>query len=357
MSKGDEKGMEIRIEEGNLRRFCENILVKVGLSREDAFIVSDSLLFSNLRGIDSHGVVRFPYYVRRLKEGGTKVNPRIQKIREKTASVLLHGDNGMGQVIGMYATRLAMEKAEETGVCLAGVKGSSHYGVASYYTVKMAEADMIGLSMTNGPPVMAAWGGAEAVICNNPLSIAAPYQAGRPIVLDIAMSRVAGGKVRLAAKNKQKIPVGWIIDRHGRDTEDPNDLPDGGALLPFGEHKGYGLTVMLEILAGVLTGAGMLGQVPMWLKEIRTPLNVGHCFIAISIESFMDLADFKKRLDWVIQEIKSSPPAEGSKGVFFPGEVELQVEEERRKGGIPLSEAILEDLKGMSETYEEPLET
>ncbi|MFB0519925.1 MAG: Ldh family oxidoreductase [Desulfatiglandales bacterium] len=348
--------MEVKIKEQNLRRFCENIFMKVGLSQEDAFIVADSLIFSNVRGIDSHGVVRLPFYVQRVKEGGTKIKPRIQKIREKAASVLLDGDNGMGQVVGMYATKLAMEKAKETGVCFVGVKASSHYGVASYYTVKTAEANMIGLSMTNGPPVMAAWGGAKAVICNNPLSIAAPYQTGRPVVLDIAMSRVAGGKVRLAAKNNQKIPTGWIIDRHGRNTENPNDLPDGGALLPFGEHKGYGLTVMLEILTGVLTGAGMLGQIPMWLAEIRSPLNVGHCFMAINIEGFIDLEDFKKRLGWVIQEIKSSPPAEGSKGVLFPGELELEVEEERRKMGIPLSEAVWQDLTEMSRAYEEPLE-
>jgi LDH2 family malate/lactate/ureidoglycolate dehydrogenase len=348
--------MEIRIEEQNLRRFCENIFMKVGLSQEDAFIVADSLIFANIRGIDSHGVVRLPFYVERLRQEGTKIKPRIRKIKEKTASVLLDGDNGMGQVVGMYATRLAMEKARVTGVCFVGVRGSSHYGVASYYTVKTAEDNMIGLSMSNGPPVMAAWGGAKGVICNNPLSIAAPYQAGRPIVLDIAMSRVAGGKVRLAAKNNQKIPIGWIIDRHGRNTENPNDLPEGGALLPFGEHKGYGLTVMLEILTGVLTGAGMMGQIPLWIKEIQSPLNVGHCFMAISIECFMDLGSFKERLNWVIQEIRSSPLAEGAKGVFFPGELELRVEEERRGMGIPISEGVWRDLKGMSEAYKEPLE-
>ena len=348
--------MEIRIQEQNLRSFCENVFMKVGLSQQHAFIVADSLIFANVRGIDSHGIVRLPFYVQRLIEGGTKSKPRIQKIKEKAASVLLDGDNGMGQVVGMHATELAIEKAKETGVCFVGVRGSSHYGVASYYTVKTAEDNMIGLSMTNGPPVMAAWGGAKGVICNNPLSIAAPCEKGRPIVLDIAMSRVAGGKVRLAAKNNQKIPVGWIIDRHGRNTENPNDLPDGGALLPFGEHKGYGLTVMLEILTGVLTGAGMLGQIPLWIKEIRSPLNVGHCFMAINIEGFMDLEDFKKRLNWVIQEIKSSPLAEGAKGVFFPGELELRTEEETRKMGIPVSQAVWQDLKRMSGTYGEPLE-
>jgi LDH2 family malate/lactate/ureidoglycolate dehydrogenase len=348
--------MEIRIGEQSLRRFCENIFLKVGLSQEDAFIVADSLIFSNIRGIDSHGIVRLPFYVQRLREEGTKLKPRIQKIKERAASVLLDGDNGMGQIVGMYATDLAMEKAKGAGVCFVGVKGSSHYGVASYYTVKTAESNMIGLSMSNSVTVMAAWGGAKRVVGNNPLSIAAPYQEGRPIVLDIAMSTVAGGKVRLAAKNNQKIPKGWIIDKYGRNTENPKDLAEGGALLPFGEHKGYGLTVMLEILTGVLTGAGMLGQIPMWIKQIRSPLNMGHCFMAINIESFMDLGDFKERLNWVIQEIKSSPLAEGAKGVFFPGELELEVQEERRKMGIPVSHAVWQDLKRMSETYREPLE-
>ncbi|TET29974.1 Ldh family oxidoreductase [Candidatus Aerophobetes bacterium] len=348
--------MEIKLQEQKLRRFCENILSKVGLSQENAFIVTDSLLFANLRGIDSHGIMRFPFYVERLREGGTKTKPRIKKIKEKAASVLLDGDNGMGQVVGMYATKLAIKKAKKAGVCLVGVRGSSHYGVASYYAVKTAEANMIGFSISNSTPVMAAWGGAKRVIGNNPLSIAVPYQAGRPVVLDISMSRVAGGKVRLAAKNNQKIPKGWIIDRYGRNTENPNDFPEGGALLPFGEHKGYGLAIMMEILSGVLTGAGMLGQIPLWFKEIRSPLDVGHCFGAIDIESFMDLKDFKERLNWVIQEVKSSPLAEGSKGVFVPGEIESKIEEERRKKGIPISEGVWQDLKKMSEVYKEPLE-
>lgn len=348
--------MEIKLREQRLRIFCENILGKVGLSGEDAFTVTDSLLFANSRGIDSHGIMRFPFYVQRLKEGGTKAKPRIKKIKEKTASVLLDGDNGMGQVVGMYATKLAVEKAKEAGVCFVGVRGSSHYGVASYYAVKTAEANMIGFSISNSTPVMAAWGGAKRVIGNNPLSIAVPYQVRQPVVLDIAMSKVAGGKVRLAAKNNQKIPEGWIIDRYGRNTENPNDLPEGGALLPFGEHKGYGLAIMIEILSGVLTGAGMLGQIPLWFKELQSPLDVGHCFSAINIESFMNLKDFKERLNWVIQEIKSSPLAEGSEGVLIPGEIELRIQEERRKKGIPISEGVWQDLRKMSEIYKEPLE-
>jgi LDH2 family malate/lactate/ureidoglycolate dehydrogenase len=349
--------MDINVGISELRSFCENILQKIGLSQDDAFTVADSLLFCNLRGIDSHGMLRFPFYVQRLKEGGTKIRPKIGIIREKPASALVDGDNGMGQVVGVFAARLAVEKAKKAGSCLVGVKGSSHYGAASYYSVEIARQNMIGFSATNTGPVMAAWGGAKRIIGNNPFSIAVPYQEGKPIVLDIAMSRVAGGKVRLAAKNNQKIPKGWIIDKEGGDSENPHDLPDGGALLPFAEHKGYGLAFMMEIISGALVGAGMLRMIPRWFKEVSTPLNIGHCFAAIDIEAFMDLEEFKERLQWLIQEIKLSPLSEGSQGVFFPGELEMRTEEERTVNGIPISENVWRDLKDLSTAYGEPLPT
>jgi len=327
----------------------------VGLSLEDTTIITDSLLFANLRGIDSHGIIRFPFYLKRLVEGGTKKKPHIKKIREKGGLILVDGDNGMGQVIGSYASRLAIEKAKEVGISFIGVKRSSHYGAASYYTVQIAEANMIGFSITNSTNVMVAWGGAKAVIGNNPLSIAVPYQKGKPLVLDISMSRIAGGKVRLAAKNKQKIPKGWIVDQYGRDSENPEDLPHGGALLPLEGHKGYGLAFMIEVLSGVLTGAGMLRQIPFWVKDLQTPLNIGHCFAALDIERFITLASFKERLDWIVHEIKSSPLAEGSQRIYIPGEKEWEIEEKRRREGIPISEEVWEDLKKLSKIYQESL--
>jgi LDH2 family malate/lactate/ureidoglycolate dehydrogenase len=350
-----ENKVDIRVGVSQLRRFCESILQKIGLSQYDAFTVADSLLFCNLRGIDSHGIMRFPFYVQRLKEGGTRINPKISIIREKPASVSIDGDNGMGQVVGVFAAKLAVEKAKKAGTCFVGVRGSSHYGAASYYSVEIAKTNMIGLSVSNTGPVMAAWGGAKRIIGNNPLSIAVPHQVGKPIVLDISMSRVAGGKVRLAAKNNQKIPKGWIIDKQGKETENPHDLPEGGALLPFGEHKGYGLAFMTEIVSGALVGSDMLGMIPLWFKETKTPLNIGHCFAAIDIEGFMDLEQFKQRMDWLIKEIKSSPLSEGSHGVFIPGELELMVEDDRTKNGIPVSENVWRDLKKLGQTHGETL--
>lgn len=261
----------------------------------------------------------------------------------------------MGQVIGNYTARLAIKKAKETGISFVGAKGSSHYGAASYYAVQIVKANMIGFSISNTPNVMVAWGGAKAVIGNNPLSIAVPYQKGKPIVLDISMSKVAGGKVRLAAKNKQRIPKGWIIDRKGRNTENPNDLQEGGALLPFGDHKGYGLAVIIEILTGTLTGAGMLKQIPLWIEDMVNPLNVGHCFAAINIEAFMNLKSFGERLNWVVRELKLSSLAEGSQRIYIPGEKEWEIEEKRRREGIPISEEVWKDLKKLSKNYQESL--
>ena len=269
---------------------------------------------------------------------------------------MLDGDSGMGQVVGTYAAKLAVVKAKEAGVAFVGVRGSGHFGAASYYVAKIAEATMIGIAISNGTPVMTPWGGAKRVISNNPLSIAAPYLEGKPIVFDISMSRVAGGKVRLAAKNNQTIPQGWIIDKYGRNTENPDDLPNGGALLPFGEHKGWGLAFMIEILAGVLTGAGMLRQIPLWFKDLQKPLNIGHCFMAVNIEVFLGINEFKQRLDWIVQEIKSSPVAEGFTEVLVPGEIEGRVEEERSSTGLPVSEEVWKDLTALSKTYNEPLE-
>lgn len=347
--------MEVRIKETNLRNFCEKICLKLGLSKEDTFNFIDSLIFANLRGIDSHGIMRLPSYIRRLTEGGCKINPQIQIVKEEPSMVLLDGDSGLGQVVSMYAVKAAINKAKKNAVSIVGVNNSSHFGAASYYSIKMAEADMIGISMTNGEPVMAAWGGEKSIIGNHPISIAAPHLKRKPVVLDIATSKVSGGKVRLAAKNKQKIPKDWIIDGDGKKTDDPNKLSMGGALLPFGEYKGYGLAVMIEILTSILMNAGILYNAKSGMKVFDAPTNIGHCFIAINIKSFIPLGDFKEKVDWMVNEIKNSPLAEGVKEILVPGEIEYKVEQKRKVEGIPISEQVLEDMQKLSEDFREPL--
>lgn len=347
--------MEIKIKEQNLRKFCERICLKLGLSKEGTFDLVDSLISANLRGIDSHGIMRLPSYIRRLTEGGCKINPQIKIVKEEPSMVLIDGDSGLGQVVSMYAVKVAIDKAKKKGISIVGVNNSSHFGAASYYSIKMVEADMIGISMTNGEPVMAAWGGKKSIIGNHPISIAAPHIKGKPVVLDIATSKVSGGKVRLAAKNKQKIPEDWIIDEDGKKTDDPNNLSMGGALLPFGEYKGYGLAVMIEIITSILMNAGILHNAKSGMKVFNAPTDIGHCFIAINIKSFMSLEDFKKKVNWMVNEIKNSPLAEGAKEILVPGEVEYKVEQQRRVEGIPISEQVLEDMQKLSEDFQEPL--
>ncbi|MCK4241883.1 MAG: Ldh family oxidoreductase [Candidatus Atribacteria bacterium] len=343
--------MAVKIKAEKLRKFATQLGQKIGLSEKDAYTLSESLVFANLRGIDSHGIVRLPFYLKRLETRGTNMNPVIKVIKEKPSLILLDGDNGMGQVVGRYASDMVTKRAKETGMAYVAVKGSSHFGVASYYAYHIAKKDMVGIAISNATAVMAAWGGAKRIIGNNPLAFSVPYKKNKPILLDISMSGVAGGKIRLYAKNNQEIPKGWILDKEGKETTNPNDLLTGGTLLPFGQHKGYGIAVAIEILTGVMTGAGMMGQIPLWIKDLVSPLNIGHVFIAIDITNFMDLATFKKRLSWMVKKLKTSPISEDSSGIYFPGELERLTYLKRNKEGIPITSEIWSDLKALSQKY------
>ncbi len=343
--------MDIRKDKKELKIFAQKVGISAGLSEEDAFILADSLIFANLRGIDSHGIIRLPFYIKRLETKSTNAKPKIKKIKEKGGIIILDGDNGLGQIVGMYCANMAIEKAKEAGISFISTKRSSHFGAASYYSYHIAENNMFGISFSNGCPVMTAWGGSKRVIGNNPFSFATPYIKSQPILLDIAMSGVAGGKVRLYAKNNKKIPKGWILDKSGKQTDDPNDLVAGGTLLPFGEHKGYGLAIGLEILAGVLPGAAMMSQIPLWIKDFENPLNIGHCFIAIDLPFFVDQKEYNERISWMVNQLKSSPLSEGSKGVFLPGEIDYNIEKERSTKGIPISKEVWNDLEILAKKY------
>ncbi|HEX7071789.1 MAG TPA: Ldh family oxidoreductase [Rhodothermales bacterium] len=319
-----------------LRDLCRRLLAAAGLSRRDAELVTDVLLFADVRGIESHGVQRLPFYLKRLSAGGT--DPRATPVvRNETASTaLIDAANGMGQVACMAATDLAARKAKQTGSACVGVMGSSHNGALSYYAVTLAEQDLLGFVFTNTTPLMAAWGGRGSVLGNNPMAFAAPFRPGLPFVFDAAMSTVAAGKVRAAAKSGSRIPVGWIVDEHGRDTDDPADF-ERGTLLPFGQHKGYGLALVVEIMASVLTGAGMLHQNPFWQEAVETPLSIGHAILAIDVQSFMPVETFRSRMEWLASSLKQAPPAEGSSGVLVPGELEQALQTRRSQEGIPVA--------------------
>jgi LDH2 family malate/lactate/ureidoglycolate dehydrogenase len=329
--------------EKDLRDFCRRSFEKSGLSREDAELVTDTLVQAEMRGVDTHGIVRLPFYCKRLIDGGSRANPEIKVLTERPSILLIDGDNGLGQVISVWAMKKAIEKARSSGICFAAVRNSCHFGMAAYYAMMALSEDMVGVAASNAPPVMAAWGGRTAAIGNNPLAIAVPADKSFPLVLDMAMSVAAGGKVRLAALNKEKIPFGWILDAQGRPTDNPADFFPGGTLLPLG-HKGFGLAVMIEVLSGVLSGAGILGEMGLWFRDTAVPINNGHFFMALDIRPFCDLNGFKGRVEKMIDELKSSPLAEGSTGIFMPGEIEFLKEEASRRDGISVSKEVIQHL-------------
>lgn len=339
---------EVVVSPKALKQFTTEVLVKVGVPAEDAALVADTLVMADVRGVSSHGIVRLPFYVNKMKLGGTKIRPKIQVVKEGPSSALVDGGHGMGQVVASFAMNLAIKKAKETGVSLVGVKASEHFGAAAYYASMAARQDMIGIAWSNGPPVMAPWGGRAAAIGNQPLAIVAPTK-GEPMALDMAMSVVAGGKVRLAAKTGQKIPKDWIVNKHGRASEDPGDLPEG-ALLPLG-YKGYGLAVMGEVLCSVLTGAGILSEVCSWLFNPTKATNTGHVMAAINIAHYIPVDDFKARMEQMRNELVNCPKAEGVDRIYVPGEIENEREAVRSKG-FAVSEAVFGDLQKLAAEYD-----
>ena len=333
-----------------LREFSIRSFEQSGLKKKYAEWMSDTLIKSELRGVDSHGLIRLPFYAQRLLDKGSNPDPDIRIVAEKPAMIHVDGGNGLGQIISIRTMEMVIERAKTQGVCFAGVRNSCHFGMTSYYPLMALKSDMIGMAGCNGATVMAPWGGGKSAIGNNPLAITVPTGKPFPLVLDMVASVVSGGKVRLEAVKGGKIPLGWILDEKGRPSDNPADMFPNGTLLPMG-YKGFGLAIMIEILAGVLTRANILKEIPLWFDKTATttPVNLGHFFMAFDIGTFLPLASFKDRVDGMIDELKSTPPMEGSQGVMMPGEIEHLKEQEFLKSGIPVSQGVLKTLDQFAE--------
>ncbi len=326
-----------------LRDFSQKCFEKSGLSPEYAARTTDTLIQSELRGVASHGIVRLPFYCQRLLEGGSNPAPDVKIVAQKPSLLLIDGDNGLGQIVSIKAMELVIAQARSQGVCFAGVRNSCHFGMAAYYPMMALKEDMIGLAGSNTAPVMAPWGGGKSAIGNNPLAIAVPTGKAYPLVLDIAMSVVSGGKVRLEAVKGTKIPLGWILDEQGNPSDNPADMFPNGTLLPLG-HKGFGLAVMIEILSGVLTQSAVLKEINLWFDKTSEPINIGHFFMAFDIGTFLPVDSFKSRVDRLIDELKDSPPMAGSFGVLMPGEPEYLSAQKMLQEGIPVSREVIKTL-------------
>ncbi|AFK60819.1 hypothetical protein TKWG_00525 [Advenella kashmirensis WT001] len=334
---------QLRVDTIELQEFTKSIFLAAGLSPVHAELVADSLVMSDLRGTHSHGIVRVPFLIDRLVKGGANADPQIKAVREAPATALLDGDRALGAVSATHAMRMAMEKAHTAGIGFVAVNNSDFIGACAHYALMAMPENMIGIAWTNGYPGMTPWGGSVNNIGNNPIAFAAPGLTQGPVVLDMALSVAAGGKVRLAAKNNRRIPTDWIIDRHGKPTDNPADLAAGGALLPLG-YKGYGLAVFGEILCGVLTGSRILSEIPAWFVDTQRDIGNGHIHMAIDISKFIEPDAFKRRVDEMAMMLKNTPLLADMQEILLPGERAWRVQKEQQITGIRISGAVWNDL-------------
>jgi LDH2 family malate/lactate/ureidoglycolate dehydrogenase len=330
-----------------LSRYCIQLFEKVGVPTGDAKVLMDNLIEADLRGVDTHGVTRIAIYIERLQAGSVKAKPQMRVLRETPASAILDGDHGLGQVISARAMEMAIEKAKKGVFGLVGVRNSTHNGAMAFFSMMAVRQDLIGIGLTNTVPLMAVTGGNQAMIGNNPLSIAAPAGQEKPVIFDMACSVAARGKIILAAKKGEKIPLGWANDKEGLPTEDAKAALEG-LILPVGGHKGYGLALMVDVLSGVLMGANFGPEVGPLYNNPGTQ-GIGHLLAAINIEAFIPLTEFKARMDQMIRDIKNSKKAKGVEEIFLPGEIEMGIEAKRRREGIPLSRAVYDELCGLGQ--------
>ncbi len=342
------------IQEKPLRRFCEQVLVKLGVPPEDARVTTDVLVLADLRGIDSHGVARLGRYVGGLKAGYMKPHDESRVLKETKATALIDGGQSLGQVVGKKGMDLAIRKAKDTAVGIVAVRNSNHYGIAGYYTLMALEHNLIGVSMTNAAPLVVPTFGRTSVLGTNPISLTAPAMKEKAFVLDMATSTVPRGKVEVYNRLGKPIPHGWAVDETGRSSTDParvlkalaNRL--GGGLLPlggegedFGGHKGYGLALMVDVLCGVLSGAAT--GLRVYADEKRP--DVGHFFMALDPTAFRPLDEFRRDMDRLARELKDSPKADGQDRIYVHGEKSFARMEKFRKEGIPLDSKVVDGLK------------
>ena len=303
---------------------------------------------ADIRGSDGHGVFRLPSYVKRIRLGGINVKPNIRIIKERKAQALLDGDNAMGHLVMAKAAEIAIAKAKEAGIAWVGARSSNHAGPAALYAQMPMQHDMIGLyaAVGNGnhvPP----WGGVDLLLSTNPIAIAIPGAKRPPVVLDMATTTAAYGKVKMAQQRGEQMPVGWMVDRKGQPLTDPNRASEG-FLMPIGGAKGYGLALMLGLLAGTLNGAAMGKDVVDFTTDHVTPTNTGQFIAALDISAFADVAEFKADVDEIYDQMKGSGTMQGVDSVRLPGESAWNIALERRVTGVPLGAELVKALDGVA---------
>ncbi|ASU36438.1 malate dehydrogenase [Mucilaginibacter xinganensis] len=334
----------------------------MGCSDEHASLAADVLLQADLRGIDSHGVARLIGYVRLWESKRINTNPKITIVHETPTTATVDGDAGLGLVVAPFAMRLAIQKAGQYGSGWVSVRNSNHFGIAGYHSLLAVEKEMIGIAMTNASPLVAPTYSNERLLGTNPMCYAFPAGKYPPVVVDMATSAAANGKLEIAQRAGKPVPEGWIQDAKGNYTTDPHALKSGGSLLPLGSdkehgsHKGFGLSAVVDIFSAVLSGANYGPWVPPFVAFLQPPadpvgLGIGHFVGAMRVDGFRPVDEFKIHMDNWIGRFKSASTIDPDQKVIIPGEPELEAAKERKTKGIPLVDAVVADLNGLAKRF------
>jgi len=339
-----------------LWQFAYSVFKKINCPEDQARLATDVLLSADLRGIDSHGIARLSGYVRLWEVNRVNSNPGIKVVHETPSTAVVDGDSGLGLVIAPKAMEIAIQKATQVGTGWVAVKNSNHFGIAGYHSMMALKHDMIGMAMTNASPLVAPTFSIERLLGTNPICVAIPAGEQPPFVADFATTTAANGKLEILQRKNLEAPEGWIQKKDGSISTNPNELKDGGALLPLGgdrehgSHKGFCLGAWVDIFSAVLSGANYGPWVPPFVSFLAPPANpvgdgIGHFFGAMRVDAFRPADEFKKHMDNWITRFRLAKTVAGKDQVIIPGDPERESEAIRRAEGIPLNPKVTEDLE------------
>lgn len=345
-----------------LFQFCYNIFLSIGCNNEDATTASNVLLSADLRGIDSHGIARLSGYVRLWEAKRINTTPSLKMTHQTPSTAVVDADAALGLVAAPFAMQIAIEKAQNVGTGWVCVNNSNHFGIAGYHAMMALENDMIGIAMTNASALVAPTFGKEKMLGTNPIAVAIPAGNQPPFVADFATTTAANGKLEILQRKNQDTPLGWVQDVYGNASTNANILKQDGALLPLGSdrehssHKGYALGSIVDIFTGVLSGASFGPWAPPFPAYIPMPENMpgkglGHFFGAMRIDAFQEASQFKNQMDKWIERFRNTKPINTENKVLIPGDPEREMEIERMQNGIPIVDAVVQDLESLSEKF------
>jgi len=343
-----------------LEQFTRKVFEKMGCSPEDAKMATDVFIAAELRGYSSHGMIRIKDYYQLWQANRINVKPNVRIVHESPSTAVVDGDGAIGMIAATKSMEIAIEKAVTAGTGWVSTRGSNHYGFAGYYSMMALKHDMIGISLTIANPLVAPTGSIEPMLGTNPISVSVPAGKHPPFVSDFSTTPIARGKLAIAAKKGEKIPLGWVQDANGLPSDDPDVITRGGSMVTLGgtiqhgSHKGYALSAIVDILSAVLSGANFgpfcppsLAYLPV--KEEKVGEGTGHFFGAMRIDGFQKPEDFKAQMDLWIETFRNAKPAIDCDRVLIPGDIEREREEQIRKEGINVIEPVQKDMKEIAD--------